>query len=80
MLSVLKSQIGENIVYNFDYQNLAPLYVDETMHVCVQKKDGGAERQTKYDVWIEGSGGGFAVRGSAIVGPVGTEGESTYEG
>ena len=64
MLSVLRSQlkIGE-MVLKFDYRNLAPLYVEEEMRICA-KRDG----ETRFDVWIEGKEGGYAVKGSAVVG------------
>jgi hypothetical protein len=84
MLSVLRSQIGENIVYKFDYKNLAPLYVDEAMNICVQRNTSHTRadnpQQARYDVWIEGSGGGFAVKGHALVGPLGSEDEHVYDG
>jgi hydroxyacyl-ACP dehydratase HTD2-like protein with hotdog domain len=84
MLSVLRSQVGENIVYKLDYRNLAPLYVDEVMNVCVQRNqeylDSRNPNQKKYDVWIEGSGGGFAVKGTAVVGPLGERDEFVYDG
>ena len=64
MLSVLRSQLkpGEK-VRTFDYKNLAPLYADEQLKICVRKDraKGG-----KYEVWIEGTEGGYAVKGSAI--------------
>jgi hypothetical protein len=53
------------MVMEFRYQNSVPLYVDEEMKICVRRNP---EREEKFDVWIEGVGGGFAVKGSAIVG------------
>ena len=74
MLSVLRSQIGSDIVCRFDYRNLAPLYVDEVMNVCVQHDKGCTDPANphlkRYDVWIEGSEGGYAVKGTAWVGPL----------
>jgi hypothetical protein len=77
-------------VYRFDYRNRLPLYVDETMSICVKRNESRityTPRQiplnphhAKYDVWIEGSGGGLAVLGQALVGPLGSEGEHVYEG
>jgi len=52
-------------VTKFDYRNLAPLYANEEMRICVRKD---ALRIDKYDVWIEGRDGGYAVRGSALIG------------
>ncbi|KAH8600819.1 HotDog domain-containing protein [Bisporella sp. PMI_857] len=64
MLSVLRSQLRheQQMVLKFEYRNLAPLYVNEEMRICV-RKDG--KKKDKYDVWIEGKDGGYAVKGSA---------------
>lgn len=64
MLSVLKSQLGEGeTVQRLDYRNLAPLYAYESLRICISQDS--KERQ-KYDVWIEGAGGGYAVKGTAV--------------
>jgi hydroxyacyl-ACP dehydratase HTD2-like protein with hotdog domain len=65
MLSVLRSQLkpGEK-VKTFDYKNLAPVYADEQLKVCIRKDRAKGD---KYEVWIEGREGGYAVKGSAIV-------------
>ena len=55
------------MVIRFDYKNLTPLYVDEELRVCVSKD---AAKEDKYSIWIEGREGGYAVKGSAIVGPI----------
>lgn len=66
MLSVLRSQLKEgNMILKFDYRNLAPLYAEEELKVCIRKD---TEKEDKHDVWIEGKDGGYAVKGSAIVG------------
>jgi len=66
MLSVLSSQLkARELVTKFDYRNLAPLYANEEMRICIRKD---ASRTDKYDVWIEGRDGGYAVRGSALIG------------
>ena len=66
MLSVLRSQLkNSEIVLNFDYRNLAPLYVSEELKVCIRKD---STKDNKYTVWIEGKEGGYAVKGTAIVG------------
>jgi hydroxyacyl-ACP dehydratase HTD2-like protein with hotdog domain len=66
MLSVLRSQLGPaEMVLKFDYRNLAPLYAEEEMRVCV-KRD--TEKKNKFHVWIEGKEGGYAVKGTAEVG------------
>ncbi|TGO26814.1 hypothetical protein BPAE_0052g00020 [Botrytis paeoniae] len=70
MFSVLRSQLqpGE-IIKRFNYRNLAPLYANEELRVCVGKN---ADKSNKYEVWIEGKEGGYAVKGSAVVGPLDT--------
>lgn len=65
MLSVLRSQLkaGEK-VKTFDYKNLVPLYANESLKVCVRKY---GTREDKYEVWIEGREGGYAVKGNAVI-------------
>jgi hypothetical protein len=65
MLSVLRSQLkaGEMLV-EFEYRNLVPLYAEEEMKVCVRRDP---EKVDRFDVWIEEPGGGYAVKGSALV-------------
>lgn len=64
MLSVLRSQmVAPKILRRFDYRNLAPLYADEEMKVCVRKS---RLKEKTYEVWIEGRDGGYAVKGTAI--------------
>lgn len=66
LLSVLQSQLQDGeIITSFTYRNLAPLYAREEMRVCLRndREDG-----KKYEVWIEGMTGGYAVKGSATVG------------
>lgn len=84
MLKVLSSQIGEDeMVKNISYRNLAPLFADEQMTICVRRilpqranhapgqvtatLETGIEIK-KWDVWIQGPDGGFAVKGSAETG------------
>lgn len=63
MLAVLRSQLqGFARIHTFDYKNLAPLYADEEMKICIRKDP---KNHLRYDVWIEGSEGGYAVKGSA---------------
>jgi len=65
MLSVLRSQLAQGeMVLQFDYRNLAPLYAQEEMRICV-KRD--TEKRSKFDVWIEGKEGGYAVKGTAVI-------------
>jgi hydroxyacyl-ACP dehydratase HTD2-like protein with hotdog domain len=65
MLSVLRRQLGKGEeVESFSYRNLAPLYACEEMRVCL-KRD--REKTRIFDVWIEGSLGGYAVKGTAVI-------------
>ncbi|KHO00647.1 uncharacterized protein MAM_01425 [Metarhizium album ARSEF 1941] len=50
-------------VERISYRNLAPLYVNEELSVCVGRPDDGRS----WDVWIEGPEGGLAVRGKAVM-------------
>ncbi|OTB20359.1 hypothetical protein K445DRAFT_312804 [Daldinia sp. EC12] len=71
MLSVLRSQLhpGEKI-HKIDYRNLAPLYVNEPMRVCVRYSGDGTEsaerKSRKWEVWVEDQEGGLSVRGTAL--------------
>lgn len=49
-------------ILTFEYRNLAPLYADEEMRICVRRD---REKHDKFDVWIEGKEGGYAVKGTA---------------
>ncbi|KAJ5595799.1 hypothetical protein N7450_002257 [Penicillium hetheringtonii] len=61
LLSVLQGHLQTlNLwVGQFEYRNLAPLFVDEELSICGKPKNGGSS----WDVWIEGPDGGLAVRG-----------------
>ncbi|ROT38495.1 hypothetical protein SODALDRAFT_333091 [Sodiomyces alkalinus F11] len=53
------------------YRNLAPLYCDEEMRVCLREKEkeaSGEHGERKWDVWVEGENGGLAVKGTATTG------------
>ena len=56
----------EQITY-LEYRNIAPLYADEEMNICVRKKppDGDDSTSTPWSLWIEGPDGRFAVKGYA---------------
>lgn len=45
-----------------EYRNLAPLYAEEEMKICVRRKTQETDRGS-FDVWIEGKEGGYAVKG-----------------
>ncbi|KAH7326365.1 HotDog domain-containing protein [Stachybotrys elegans] len=74
MLRVLGAHVGGGqegagaFISRFSYRNLAPLYVDEAMRICLRgpRESPGSNGQT-WDVWIEGEKGGLAVKGSAVV-------------
>lgn len=52
-------------VQSLDYRNLAPVYVNEEMKVCVRQ---GKKEEGRWDVWITSpKGGGLCVKGSATV-------------
>jgi hypothetical protein len=61
-----QTQVGTNFqaIDSFEYRNLAPLYCDESMRVCVKKKKK-TESGHVWDVWIEGPNGGMAVKALA---------------
>ncbi|KAE9374559.1 hypothetical protein N431DRAFT_335935 [Stipitochalara longipes BDJ] len=65
MLSVLRSQLKEGeMLVEFEYRNLLPLYAEEKMKICVRRDP---EKEDKLDVWIEEPGGGYAVKGTALI-------------
>jgi hydroxyacyl-ACP dehydratase HTD2-like protein with hotdog domain len=55
------------MIQDFSYKNIAPLYVEEKMHICTKKVPTGGHEDHKYDIWIAGPAGGYAVKGRAIV-------------
>ncbi|KAH8171986.1 hypothetical protein LIA77_08754 [Sarocladium implicatum] len=64
MLRVVSAHIPEGAaVKSIVYRNHAPLYVNEDMRICVRKLD----TEGKWDVWVEGPGGGLAVRSTVMV-------------
>ena len=64
MLEVLKhylrQEASEKMIVEIEYRNLAPLYADEAMKICI--RPNGDDR---LDVWVEGRDGGYAVKGVA---------------
>ena len=55
-------------ITHVEYTNLAPLYAEEEMRICVKRRKkqidllpGGF---SNWDVWIEGRDGGYAVKGT----------------
>ncbi|KAL4806013.1 hypothetical protein BDV18DRAFT_160873 [Aspergillus unguis] len=66
LLTALRRHLGEKnmALQSIDYKNLSPLYVEEELTICGKPKPN---RDTAWDVWIEGKNGGVAVRGTAHV-------------
>ena len=66
MLRVLAARAGP--VADISYRNLAPLYVDEPLTVCVRntgRKENGAG--DIWDAWVERPDGGLSVKATAVV-------------
>lgn len=63
MLEMLQGHLGDSAerIVRVEYKNLAPLYAEEQMTVCGKEKRSGG-----YEVWIEGSEGGLAVKGTVM--------------
>lgn len=68
MLQVLNRHLlqaeGSETVSSIEYRNLAPLYCEEEMRVCVKKRKA-TDRTSIWDIWIEGPTGGMAVKAVA---------------
>ena len=67
MMQIMKQHLGRirygkhnlmSYIDSIEYRNLAPLYAEEEMTVCVCKTG-----DAKFEVWIQGPDGGVAVRG-----------------
>lgn len=69
MLSVLRSKLSTNErIRSIDYRNLAPLYVNEPLSICLRQQQAGTSaEQSRWDVWVENSQGGLSVKGTVIV-------------
>ncbi|KAL1896178.1 hypothetical protein Sste5346_004921 [Sporothrix stenoceras] len=71
---VTKSDVRPPLPYRyirkFDYRNIAPLYANEELKVCVNRgaQDPG-KGFGKWDVWVENSRGSICARGTAITCP-----------
>ncbi|KAK0512765.1 hypothetical protein JMJ35_004782 [Cladonia borealis] len=50
-------------IRSIQYRNLAPLYAEEDMKICLKRK-GQEDLKADWDVWIEGRDGGYAVKGA----------------
>lgn len=62
----LSSEKGVARIEHISYRNLAPLYAEEEMKICVRRKGNDLDKEgdLTWDVWIEGSDGGYAVKGT----------------
>lgn len=52
-------------IESLNYRNLAPLYVDEEMKVCLRRTRVNGHN-IAWDVWVEGPEGGLAVKAQAL--------------
>lgn len=83
MLSALSAEIRSHQknplqIRRIDYRNLAPLYADEDMFVCVRPmkqkladdlpRQGEEEYDQNWDVWIRDHDNRLSVRGTVEVG------------
>lgn len=53
-------------ITQIEYRNLAPLYAEEEMKICVRRRENDFAQGrgiVTWDVWIEGQDGGYAVKG-----------------
>ena len=50
-------------IRSIQYRNLAPLYAEEDMRICLKRK-AQDDKYGNWDVWIEGRDGGYAVKGA----------------
>lgn len=50
-------------IRSIQYRNLAPLYAEEDMRICLKRKAQDV-LNSNWDVWIEGRDGGYAVKGT----------------
>lgn len=62
LLHVLSTEMPTVEVQTMEYSNLAPLFANEQLTVCL-----AAPRDGRVRVWISGPDGGMAVKGSAVV-------------
>lgn len=50
-------------IRSIQYRNLAPLYAEEDMRICLKRK-ARDDLHGNWDIWIEGRDGGYAVKGA----------------
>ncbi|KKA30773.1 hypothetical protein TD95_004651 [Thielaviopsis punctulata] len=61
MLHVLSIEFPDMPVQKLDYSNIAPLFANDELTVCLARRNGAVR------VWINGPDGGMAVRGLAVL-------------
>ena len=61
-MAKVKADGSAERIASIEYRNLAPLYAEEEMKICIKRKDHN-EVHGNWDVWIEGRDGGYAVKG-----------------
>jgi len=72
MLEILRQQLQpDQVIKNFRYRALSPLYVDQPFKICSKKMPliptMDADVQASYEVWIENPQGGLAMSGTVEV-------------
>ena len=65
-LNTARKLDGLEYVHSIEYRNLAPIYSEEELTVCLKRKEEG-EQTGSFDVWIEGKDRGYAVKGVARI-------------
>ncbi|KAL8746491.1 MAG: hypothetical protein Q9190_001496 [Brigantiaea leucoxantha] len=67
MMELLRTELGNpvkgqlsEVIQDIEYRNIAPLYAEEEMKVCIRRKEEGL-----WETWIQGPDGGLAVRATA---------------
>ncbi|KAM0284969.1 hypothetical protein ACHAQH_001658 [Verticillium albo-atrum] len=75
MFAALRGKLGavDEGVRRLEYRNVGPLYCGEELRVCVRGKSSRGDEaadEKRWDVWVEGPGGGMAVKGTATTGPL----------
>ncbi|CAK7226028.1 hypothetical protein SBRCBS47491_006087 [Sporothrix bragantina] len=80
MLSAIRSRNTNSqvspgrFIRMFEYRNIAPLYANEELRVCVRRNVQGragdersvSEPSARWDVWVENNRGGICARGTAV--------------
>ncbi|KAL7268475.1 hypothetical protein RUND412_008898 [Rhizina undulata] len=61
-LNVIDKLGGKKRVKQFDYRNLAPMYVGEPYKIC-----GRQQSENTYELWVETPAGGYSVKGVATL-------------